>query len=182
MSAAASGVPEIVEAILAAGVDTNVRDKEGHTALWYVADAGTYRDKERHADRAGVVQLLAHAGSDLNAQDEKGDTLLHKTYQVDIARSLIESGANVHVRNKDGETPLIANFSGEVTKLLVAAGADIRARDQNGMNALDHALEIEPNGEKAHYLKSVGVKPTGNHRRMTSEAPAEPEKDSEEPR
>ena len=155
MGAARSGVPEVVEAILALHPDVNTRDEKGRTALWYISDASTYYDEKRYANRAQVVHLLARAHANLNAQDEEGNAPLHEAYESDVAKALIEDGANVDIRNENGETPLMRNFSVAVTKLLVAAEADVHARDHKGLTALDHAASIEPDGERVHFLKSL---------------------------
>jgi ankyrin repeat protein len=160
MSAALSGVPEIVEAVLAERPDVNTRDTRGRTALWYLNDGSRYRDEEHHADRARVVHLLAKAGMNLNSQDKDGNTALHEAYYEDIANALIEDGANVNIRNADGETPLLSNFSAEVAKLLVAAGADVHARDHAGRNALDQALRLEKDGDRVKYLRSLKLQET----------------------
>jgi len=155
MWAATSGVPEIVETILAAHPDVNARDEKGHTAVWYISEASTYWDEKHHADRARVAHLLAKAGADLNSQDEEGNVALHTAYGADVARALIEDGANVNIKNANGETPVMRNFSAEVAKLLVAAGADIHARNNDGKTALDLARDLEPDGERVRFLESV---------------------------
>jgi ankyrin repeat protein len=160
MSAASSGVPEIVEVILAERPDVNARDSRGRTALWYIGDASRYRDQEHHADRPRVVHLLAKAGLNLNLQDNEGNTVLHGAYEEDLAKALIQEGANVNIRNADGETPLLSNFSAEVAKMLVAAGADIHTRDHAGRNALDEALRLEKDGDRVKYLRSLKLQET----------------------
>jgi len=160
MSAAVSGVPEIVEAILAERPDVNARDTNGRTAMWYLCDGSRYRDEEHHADRVRVVHLLAKAGTNLNSQDKQGNAVLHEAYYEDIAKALIEDGANVNIRNIEGETPLLRNFSAEVAKLLVAAGADIHARDHAGRNALDQALRLAKDGDRVKYLRSLKLQET----------------------
>lgn len=161
MSAVSSGVPEVVETVLAAHADVNARDEKGHAALWYLSEASTYWDEKRHADRARVVHLLARAGADLNAQDDEGNAPLHGAYDAEIARALIQDGANVNIRNADGETPLMSNFSAEVAKLLVAAGADIHARNREAKTALDLAQDLEPDGERVRFLRSLNSAKTG---------------------
>jgi ankyrin repeat protein len=155
MQAASSGVSEVVEAILGGHPDVNARDEKGRTALWYLCDASTYYDEKRHVNRAQVVHLLARAHANLNVQDDEGNAPLHEAYESDIAKALIEDGANVDIRNADGETPLMRNFSVAVSRLLNAAGADIHARDHNGKTALDHAADLEPNGDRVHFLGSL---------------------------
>jgi len=156
MSAVGSGVPEIVETILAAHPDVNARDEKGHTALWYLfSEENPSMDEKRHADRARVVHLVAHAGADLNAQDNEGNAALHSAFDAEIAGALIQDGANVDIRNANGETPLMRNFSVDADKLLVAAGADIHARNREGKTAVDLAQEMEPGGERARFLASL---------------------------
>ncbi len=157
MWAATSGVPEVVEIILAGHPNVNSRDEKGRTAFWYLCEGNTYFDEKRHADRARVVHLLTQAHADLNAQDDEGNAALHGAYEPDVAKALIEDGANVDIRNAGGETPLMSNFSVEVAKLLVAAGADIHARDHDGKTALDHAASLEPNGERVQFLMSLNT-------------------------
>jgi ankyrin repeat protein len=160
MSAASSGVPEIVDTILAERPDVNARDSRGRTALWYIGGASRYGDQEHHADRPRVVHLLARAGLNLNLQDNGGNTVLHEAYEEDIAKALIQEGANVNIRNAEGETPLLSNFSAEVAKMLVAAGADIHTRDHAGRNALDEALRLEKDGDRVKYLRSLKLQET----------------------
>jgi ankyrin repeat protein len=155
MQAAASGVPEVVELILAAHPDVNASDEKGRTALWYLCDASDFYDKKRQANRGQVIHLLAKAGADLDAQDEEGNTALHGAYNEDVAKALIEDGADVNVRNNDGETPLMRNFSVEAAKLMIGAGADVRAKNHEGKTALDFARQLEPEGERVKFLLSV---------------------------
>jgi ankyrin repeat protein len=155
MSAVLSGVPEIVEMILAAQPNLNARDEKGRTALWYLSEANTYWDEKRHADRPRVVHILARAGANLNSQDDEGNAPLHGAYSPDVVRALIQDGANVDIRNAEGDTPLMTASSLDVMKLLVAAGADTHARNHEGKTALDIALDLEPNGETAGYLRSL---------------------------
>ena len=61
----------------------------------------------------------------------------------------------MNIRNKVGETPLMSNFSVAAAKLLVPAGADIHAKDDRGKTALDHARELEPEGDWVKYLKAL---------------------------
>jgi len=101
------------------------------------------------------VHLLALAGADLNAQDDEGNAALHSPYNSDVARALIQDGANVDIRNAEGETPLMSNFSVDVAKLLVTAGADTHAGNRKGKTALDLAQELEPDGERVRFLRTL---------------------------
>jgi ankyrin repeat protein len=126
--------------------------------LWYVVGGNSYLDAKKHADRGKVVALLVHAGANLNAQDQNGDSVLNEAYDTEIVRVLIENGADVNLRNAKGETPLMANFDLDAAKLLVAAGADVTLRDTTGKTALDHARDLEPDGERTKFLAAVAAR------------------------
>jgi ankyrin repeat protein len=115
-------------------------------------------DQQRHADRGDVVRLLARAGADLNAQDEKGNTALHETHYPEIAAALIKQGADVNARNNEGETPLMTTYSLDVMKLLVASGADVHAKDSGRKTALDHVMDREIDGQAEKYLRGLDQK------------------------
>ena len=59
--------------------------------------------------QADVIRLLAKYGADLDAQDKKGRTPLHRaTYEgrVAAAEALLEAGADPFVTNKSGKERL----------------------------------------------------------------------------
>ena len=168
MEAAASGVPDVAEAILAVHPDVNMSDEKGRTAVHYVSDGNDYWDRKRHADRGQVIHMLARAGADLDAQDDEGDTALHRAYYENVAKALIEEGADVNTRNNDGNTPLMENFSVGVAQLLVAAGADVHLKNHEGKIALDLARQLEPDGARVKFLLSVESAKAG-HPQATSQ-------------
>ncbi len=155
MDAASAGVPAVVQAILAERPDANARDDKGRPAVWYALETRGELDDQRNADRREVVRLLAKAGADLNGQNEKGDTALHKVWDQECAEALIQEGADVNARNNDGETALMPSYSLAVMKLLVTAGADVKAKDKKGMTALDHVMDREKDGEGENYLRGL---------------------------
>ena len=56
-----------------------------------------------------VVKQHLAAGTDLNAKNKEGDTLLHiaaTNSRKEIAELLITEGADVNVKGQDGDTPL----------------------------------------------------------------------------
>ena len=57
------------EALLAAGADANLADKQGMTAVHWACEMG----------RAGAIAVLARAGCDVDARDGKGSTALHSS-------------------------------------------------------------------------------------------------------
>ena len=90
----------MVKAILAAGVDKDVRDALGATAL----HAAMYQTN------VTVVKLLLDYGFDPNVRATKnGNTPLHyavSSNNLEAARLLLKYSANKNIRNFDGLTPL----------------------------------------------------------------------------
>jgi len=90
-------VPLIIE-LIDKGVDINVPDKDGYTALMYVV----------RYNYVWVDKMLIKAGANVNAQDDGGRTALMWTtlydYPLQIAELLVEAGADVNIKNKKGET------------------------------------------------------------------------------
>jgi len=117
--AAGAGCIEVAALVLKTGVDPDIADHGGHTALYRVAnecstDAGPQ-----------LVRMLVRAGADVNAcGGVTRATPLHMAARrgfVQIAQTLIECGADIHARDKKGATPLQRAINcrrGEIVKLL----------------------------------------------------------------
>ena len=85
---------EIAEAV-STGVDVNVTNKAGATALMFAAKSNT----------AGAVEILIHAGASLNVQDKSGNTALIYAASYnndDVIETLIEAGAEKDITNYKG--------------------------------------------------------------------------------
>lgn len=92
-------------ALIEAGADINVADKDGETYLHIAAGQG----------QANVVIALLEAEADISARSEEGNTPLHCAVvscaesdedQTATAAALIKAGADLYVRNNDGKTAL----------------------------------------------------------------------------
>ncbi len=124
--AARMGRDDMVPALLAAGVDIEVTDAKGYTALVLAS----YNGQE-----STTALLLRHGAAVDGAHDAQGNTALmgvcFKGY-LPIAQTLIDAGADVNRRNSVGQTALMmaALFNqGEIIDLLLENGADASVTD-----------------------------------------------------
>ena len=176
-------IPRLLEVLLSAGADPNIKNKEGNTALHEATLGG---DEE-------VALLLIQSGADVNAINNEGLTPLWSASAMGLPKvvsTLLEHGANPNVR-AEGMTPLHmatgVTFlrrkpSGEwerfsemltrtgrdgtdflkVTKALVEAGAEVNALNnlkQSEKGERGTPLDMAEEGGNtmvAEYLKSVG--------------------------
>ncbi len=127
--AARMGRDDMVPALLAAGVDIEVTDAKGYTALVLAS----YNGQE-----STTALLLRHGAAVDGAHDAQGNTALmgvcFKGY-LPIAQTLIDAGADVNRRNSVGQTALMmaALFNqGEIIDLLLENGADASVTDAAG--------------------------------------------------
>lgn len=137
LQAIAAGDVHGARALLAAGADCNVRDRDGVTALTLAAQGGDL----------AMVKLLLEFGADANARDRLGWGPLAKAiYNADLERgfpdvvqALVEAGANIEAPIGYGVRPLmLAAGYGETptVEILLKAGADVTAKNEGGLTAL----------------------------------------------
>ena len=116
-SAVWRGRTEQVRALVAGGVNVNVRTSDNDPLLY----EGIWRG---HAE---IVRILVEAGADVNARDSDGDPLLYGAVwrgRTTMVRILVDSGADVNARLSDGDTLLHeATWRGhdEIVQILLAA-------------------------------------------------------------
>ena len=97
---------------------------------------------------------MIDAEADLRAQDNEGNTILHRCILVKNQRKaklVIKRGANIHIRSFAGETPvMMAVRFGllEVIRALVIAGADINEKNYKG----DTLLHLAARTDKADVI------------------------------
>lgn len=173
--AARAGRGDLVDRLLAAGADPNVRDAVGKTPLHHAA--------ERALDM-GTLQSLVLAGGEIDATEAYGRTPLHcviesvhespsyerKSETLTAIATLIDLGADVDfgpTRLPTTEprrpflTPLelaVARDRAEIGALLVARGADVhRKHPETGATAL-HLAAMQP-AEFVRMLLGKGADP-----------------------
>jgi ankyrin repeat protein len=179
MTAARTGRPEVLKALLKAGADVNARENWfGETALMWAA-------AENHPD---AVHVLIEAGTDVNARSRLLDVprrrtgqsvlplgnwtaLMHAARQGSLegVRALIDEGADLDLVDPDGATALViaiinANF--DEAALLVEKGADPNIGDKEArMAALYAAVDMHrlaighgrPNTKPSGQLDAVDL-------------------------
>jgi ankyrin repeat protein len=145
IDAAALGDVARVKALIAAGVNPNIKAKDGTTALFAAAEKG-------HLD---VVRALLGVKADVNAKanetcirregacdnQKAGSTALFFAAEngySDVVKALLGAGANVNTKTQDGTTALyVASGSGRLTvvQVLLAAKAEVNAKVESGLSA-----------------------------------------------
>jgi len=126
-----------VQALLRGGVDVNIAQSDGATALHWAA----------HWNDVSTAALLIRAHARINAADDHGVTplsLASTNGSIEMVDLLLRAGANANAALISGETPLMTasrTGSAAVVQLLLARGADIRAKEhESGQTALMWAV------------------------------------------
>ena len=137
-AAESSNDPAIVEAMVDAGADPNVRSLTGATPLHFAARAN---------GNPAVVEFLLAAGADLQARDKGGSTPLlgaaRSNRNPAVFAVLLNAGADSNVRDEFGQAPLhwAAEYSenAAVIAALLDGGAVPNAQDAYGQTPWDLA-------------------------------------------
>jgi uncharacterized protein len=143
---AEAGKTALVRLFLQAGIDPNVGDRHGVTALMHAADRG---------DRA-MMEMLLKAGATVNARTARGrGTALGwaaGSGQVDAMRLLLKAGA---ARESFDDAFLAALRRGHVDamRLMLDQGANPRADD----GATAHMLALVPTSKAAQLPEIVNI-------------------------
>ena len=144
-----NGNREMVQILLSAKVDVNVKDEDGQTALMMLSERVT----------SEIVWDLINAGAKVNLRDKDGDTALISVAEVsnvDALKALLDAGAKVDASNNDGETALMKAASNGLVnnvRALILAGANVNARDKEGKSALQYTTDAAV----ARLLKAHGA-------------------------
>lgn len=181
--AASQGHSPICELIIKQGVDIDIADSDGRTALWHAAEcrqigccesllkasANPDHISFRHGsvlmvavgnDDLGLLNLLLDWGADLTGDTAPG--LLRAAAGnngVDMVKRLISLGIDVNAID-EGQTALnhaCQYGHTEVARLLLEAGANPDIPDTSGVNGLVHAAE-HGNVELLSLLIEYGTK------------------------
>ena len=134
----------VVQALLARGARVDARERDGWTALHFIAASRSYP-----APRRPLLHLLVMAGLSVDARDAAGRTPLHVAADTDrfdpsTIGALLDLGADVDVRDETGATPLLlaaarGAMGRGVVAALLAGGADPTLALPDGRTARDLA-------------------------------------------
>jgi ankyrin repeat protein len=154
------------EALIAAGVDVDVRAKDGSTALIVAAGKG----------QAHMVRALLAAGANPKAKTKKEGGALHAALccaslgndpkdaktsgggSLEAVRLLLAQGADPNEANGEGSTAAIqAAGLPAYLRLLIDAGADVNRADKKGEDAIFWAI-VHSATESVRMLLEAGIR------------------------
>ncbi|KAG5455269.1 Protein phosphatase 1 regulatory subunit 27 [Clonorchis sinensis] len=154
--AACGGHLDLVEKLIASGVDKDCKDQSNWTPLMIAVSAG--RDQ--------VAQfLIEEAKADVNAINSTGQCPMHyaaSKNRLEIARCLLSAGARVDTRDWGGTTPLhraVSQGNLDMVKLILeqASSTDVtNIADNEGSTPLHYACE-EDNMSAIRLLLDAGA-------------------------
>lgn len=151
-----------VQKLLQQGVDPNLADARGRTALFTAVREGSLRALE---------SLLSSPRIAVDAPNADGETPLMIAAirgSLPAVQALVKRGAAV---NRDGWTPLHYACSGPdngVAAFLIANGAELNARSDNGTTPLMMAARYG-NGDLVPLLLKAGAEPrAANEQELTA--------------
>ena len=152
MWAVLTGQPDTVQTLLDHGANPLARDNAGQFPIHYIGYRRPYspRDTQNTAQDIQIVGLLVARGTDIDAADNKGLTLLMNsigyTDASSLTKFLIMKGVDVNARSNYGGSALLqATFYKciETTRLLLEHGAEVNMHDKSGDTPLGIAADID---------------------------------------
>ncbi len=144
IEAAHGGDTTTLQSLLAQGVDPDVRNERGETALLVAT----------HANRIEAARMLIKAGADVNAKDRIEDSpylYAGARGHLEILRMTLAHGADLKSTNRYGGTALIpASERGhvETARTLIEAGVDVDHVNKLGWTALLEAVILGDGGPR----------------------------------
>ena len=121
--ASRGGAPSAGKCLLDHGADINSRKEDGWTPLYVCVLYATFRNLAS----VEFAQMLLERGAMIDARDNIGRTLLHRTVErgnIQFVRLLLEHGADVNARDGSGGTPSQYTTQQEILELLSEHGVE----------------------------------------------------------
>ena len=149
-------------------ININAQDKDGNTKLMRrllkYASSHYYASSRNPATCKKIIDIVENKHSDLNIQNNNGDTALIIASKWSLhghVELLIKNGANVNIQNKNGDTALNVVFQKKnwfrkkssvhcIIRCLVQANVDINKQNEEGNTIL---MDIACNGD--YYYKTI---------------------------
>jgi len=156
------GLIDVVNALLAAGLDPNAKSSRGTVSLLLAVENAARPTTPGHLhfarDHVAVIKALVHAGADVNLRGGPGTeteliTVLHRAVggfqegieMNEIVSALLDVGADVDARTEPCKMTALhlATKRGyaNIGRLLLRRNPDIDARDYNGLTPLHYSVE-----------------------------------------
>ncbi|WP_265033762.1 ankyrin repeat domain-containing protein [Wolbachia endosymbiont (group A) of Sicus ferrugineus] len=111
------------------------------------SDIGTLLHIAARNNYVNIIKPLKDKGTDINIQNERGNTPLHEAVESgckEAVQSLIENGADVNAKTEGSEdTPLHFARNAEITELLIKNGASVNEKNKHGLVPLHNAVECK---------------------------------------
>ncbi|WP_341821358.1 ankyrin repeat domain-containing protein [Wolbachia endosymbiont (group A) of Myopa testacea] len=111
------------------------------------SDIGTLLHIAARNNYVNIIKPLKDKGTDINIQNERGNTPLHEAVESgckEAVQSLIENGADVNAKTERSEdTPLHFARNAEITELLIKNGASVNEKNKHGLVPLHNAVECK---------------------------------------
>lgn len=129
--AARQGVPDLTDALIAAGANVNQQTISGESAFMVALKSlhnGEAWDRHAHA----ILESLLNAGADINAVNNEGQSALWcacDSQNIDVVLWLLDRGANINLGDRSGTTPVVHAATmkrQDICALLAERGADIK--------------------------------------------------------
>ena len=114
--ASREGAIDIVQDLLANGVNINLKNNDGNNALWFAC----------FGNNLNLMELLINAGIDLDNQNDNGVTVLMyaaSSGKTDAVKLLLEKGANHHLKNLDDFRAIEFASTVEILNILRGVGS-----------------------------------------------------------
>ena len=146
---------QIVELLLKAKAEVDIKDKYGLTSLGRASHNGCIK----------MVEMLLEAKADPNVCDIHGKTplcLASDQGRLEIVKRLLEAKADPNLANKDGITPLfIASKHGyrQIVECLLQGQANPNIMDNGGSTPLDIAIKEDNSGIVKLLLQAGAIPP-----------------------
>ena len=97
--AAYAGKPSLVKSILDRGLDPNIKNRKGQTALYFAAQQTNHQDPRLDVDKEAVVRLLLQKGALVTCADAySGASVLANAFQArysKVAKILLDHGVDM---------------------------------------------------------------------------------------